>query len=172
MVRTATSRSKSDSIRLFPSRTFWRKVWMRCRWPSSGSSYFCRDEPLIQVLTFHQPLHGVQIRTQLGIQIAILHQQIVLQRNKESRAPRIALPPRAAPKLIVDAAAFVFLRADHVQSARFRRPLPEPDIGAPARHVGGNGHRAALARARDDARFQFVIPGVKHPMRNVAQKRA
>ena len=50
--------------------------------------------------------------------------QIVLQRQEELRAARIALAARAAAQLVVDAAALVALGADDVEAAGRRSPSP------------------------------------------------
>ena len=39
---------------------------------------------------------------------------------------------------------------------------PQLDVGAAARHVGGDGHRAGLARLGHDEGFLFVIAGIQH----------
>ncbi len=44
--------------------------------------------------------------------------QIVLQTDEEARFPRIALTPRPAAQLVVDAARFVSVRSKDVQTAQ------------------------------------------------------
>ena len=57
--------------------------------------------------------------------------QIVLERQEEFRASRIALAPGAAAQLIVDAAALVAFGADDIEAAGGDRLCPEPfDLGA------------------------------------------
>ena len=51
--------------------------------------------------------------------------QVVLQRQEELRAARIALAAGAAAQLVVDAAAFVTLGAEHVEAAGAKRLVLE-----------------------------------------------
>ena len=63
--------------------------------------------------------------------------QIVLQRQVEFRAPRIALATRASAQLIVDASALVALRADDIEAAGGDGLLLEPrDLGPDLRFLG------------------------------------
>ena len=57
--------------------------------------------------------------------------QVVLQRQVEPALARVALAARPAPELVVDPAALVALRAQHVEAAQLDHPLP---LG-----VGGGG---------------------------------
>ena len=88
--------------------------------------------------------------------------QIVFERDEKVRGTGIALARATAAQLAVDAAGFVALGADHVQAAEFGHARPEFNVGAAAGHVRGDGHRAALAGARDDFGFLLVILGVEH----------
>ena len=44
----------------------------------------------------------------------------------------------------------------------------EQDVGAAARHVGGDGHRALAAGLRDDLRFLRVVLRVQHDVLDAA----
>ncbi len=43
----------------------------------------------------------------------------------------------------------------------------EHDVGAAARHVGGDGHRARPPGLRDDVRLALVLLGIEHLVRDV-----
>jgi hypothetical protein len=119
--------------------------------------------------------------------------QVVLQRQIEPRRAGVALASGAPTQLVVDAAGFVALGADHVQAAKLdylvvlRLPFgadalasggvvdavqarfevaAEHDVGAAAGHVGGDGDGADLAGAGDDLRFLLVVLGVQHLVRD------
>ena len=92
--------------------------------------------------------------------------QVVFERNEELRAARVALAGTAPAQLAVDAARFVALGAEHEEPAELAHAFAELDVGPAARHVGGDGHGAALTRLRDDLRFDFVILRVQHVVRN------
>ena len=74
-----------------------------------GQLVFLQKQPRIQVVAFHQPLHGVGIAAQLGIEIPVFDEKVVLERNEEARAARIALPPGPPAKLVVDPATLMLL---------------------------------------------------------------
>ena len=64
-------------------------------------------------------------------------QQIVVERQVEAAEPRIALAPRTAAQLVVDAAAFVALGAEHEQPAGGAHRLAFGlHFGLDARHFG------------------------------------
>ena len=95
--------------------------------------------------------------------------QVVLEADEEDRATGVALPAGPAPQLVVDPAAVVPAAADHVQPAQLGDPFPvglvaaaEPDVDAPAGHLGGDGHRAVRAGLGDDRRLLGVVLGVEH----------
>src|ERR1019366_9446830 len=71
-----------------------------------------------------------------------------------------------APQLAVNAAGFVALGTDDVQTASFGYAGSEFDVGAAPGHVRRDSHGAALAGARDDFRFLLVILGVEHGVDN------
>ena len=48
-----------------------------------------------------------------------------------------------------------------METAQFLNPFTQDDIGPAARHVGGNGHCAALSRIGDNLRFRLVVFGVE-----------
>ena len=87
----------------------------------------------------------------------VAHQQIVLEADEEPRLAGIALAPRAAAQLQVDAPALVAVRADDIEAAECGHAVAirlalaaQPDVGAAAGHVGGDRDRAQRAGARDD----------------------
>ena len=90
--------------------------------------------------------------------------QIVFERNEKVRGTGIALARATAAQLAINAARFVAFRADDVQAAEVGDARPEFNVGATTGHVRGDGHRAALAGARDDFGFLLVIFGVQHGM--------
>ena len=82
--------------------------------------------------------------------------EIVFEADVEARAARIALARATSAQLAVDAARFVPLGADDVEAAALRHAGAEFNVGAAARHVGGDRDRARLAGAGDDLRFLHV----------------
>src|SRR5580704_18118848 len=58
------------------------------------------------------------------------------------------------------------LGAEDVQTATIGDTFPKFDVGTTAGHVGGDGHRAALPRARDDLSLLPVIFRVQNVVRN------
>ncbi len=92
--------------------------------------------------------------------------QVVLQRDVKPRTARVALARATATQLAVDAPGFVAFAADHVQAAHVRDAGAEFDVGAAARHVGGDGDGAALPRAGDDLGFLLVVFGIEHVVRD------
>src|SRR5688572_10092743 len=145
--------------------------------------------PDLEVLPVDDPLYAGDLRAHdrvldgtwprgasaPGEQIAepVAHHQVVVEADEEARLAGITLPAGAAAQLQVDAAAFMTIRADHVQPAAGgdaivlgRVPAPEPDVGAASGHVRRNGDGAGPARVRDDVRLLLVVPGVQHRARN------
>ena len=84
--------------------------------------------------------------------------QVVLGGQVEARAAGVALAPGAAAQLVVDAAALVALGADHVEPAEVRHAVAQLDVHAAPGHVGGDGHRAALAGVLDDLGHLSEMP--------------
>ena len=60
------------------------------------------------------------------------------------------------------------LGADDVQSTGLGDPFAQLDIGAPASHVGGDGHGALLSCQDDNLRFPLMLLGIEHVVRNLA----
>ena len=122
--------------------------------------------------------------------------QIVFEREIEGRRTRVALPSGSTPKLIVNTARFVPLSAYDVQSAdlenlvvlllpsdpakltlllahalaliEHERIAAQDNVGAAARHVGGDGHRSLATGLRDHLCFALMVLGVQHLVRNLA----
>ena len=92
-------------------------------------------------------------------------QDFVVEREELAVGAGIALAAAAADELAVDAPGFVHLGADHVQAAEFGDAGAEPDVGAAAGHVRGDGDFALLAGGGDDLGFAFDVPGVEHRRR-------
>ena len=90
--------------------------------------------------------------------------QIVFERDEKVRRTGVALARAASAQLAVNAARFVAFGGQHVQAAEFGDAGAEFDVRAAAGHVGGNGHRAALAGARDDFGLLLVIFRVENGM--------
>src|SRR5262249_2775603 len=101
------------------------------------------------------------------VEVAVLHYQGGLERDKESRAARVTLAARAAPQLIVNAPALVPVGANYVQATKCSYSLTKPDIGASPRHVRRDGHRPPLSALGNNGRFQFVIARVQHAVGHV-----
>ena len=128
--------------------------------------------PNLEVLTFDDALRARDFSPNDGMSIGrsdfsgrkragirrldpVSHQQVVLEAHEEPRLPGIALTPGAAPELKVDAPALVPVRADDIEAAERRDRVAvrsvcaaEPDVGASAGHVRGDGDRPDRARAR------------------------
>ena len=89
-------------------------------------------------------------------------QQVVFQGEIEPGGPGIALAAGAAPELVVDAAGLVAFGAQDVEAAPFHHPFAQDDVGAPAGHVGGDGHHAHLPGVGHDLGLFLVLLGVEH----------
>ena len=92
--------------------------------------------------------------------------QVVLQREEELRRAGIALTPRTAAQLVVDAPRLVPLRADDVESAERLHALAELDVRAAPRHIRRDRDRTLLPRVRDDLGFLLVELGVEDDVRD------
>ncbi|KGE03265.1 hypothetical protein HRUBRA_02213 [Pseudohaliea rubra DSM 19751] len=117
--------------------------------------------------------------------------EVVFKGQVEARDPRIALAAGPAPELVVDAPGLVALGAEDMQTAGFQNPrlprLPgraqflllrlvdvagsgelrievatKDNIGAAARHVGGDGDHPGAAGLGDNLRLLLVVLGVEH----------
>jgi hypothetical protein len=102
--------------------------------------------PDLEILIFDELLDARWRIGRIELIDAVLDQQVVLKRNEELRAARIALPSGAASQLVVDAAALVPVEAQHVQASQFRHPCPEPNVHPAAGHIRRDRHRAWLTR--------------------------
>src|ERR1700761_6123454 len=119
-------------------------------------------------------------------------QQVVLQRQVETRRTRIALAARTTTQLVVDTARLMSLGTDNVQAAGFEhlimallpfglgalaidlvgifgqrsqcsfKAAAEHDIGTAASHVGGDGDRTRCTGLRHDVRLALVLLGIEH----------
>ncbi len=94
--------------------------------------------------------------------------QVVFHRDEEDGRAGVSLTAGAAAQLTVHAAAVVPLRADDGQTAQGAHLVGELDVGASARHIGGDGHRALLSGVRHDLGLTGVLLGVEHLMGNAA----
>ena len=77
--------------------------------------------------------------------------EIVLQRQEELRSARVALPAGSPAQLVVDAAAFVPLRADDIEPAGVDRLLFE------SRDLGADRRLLRLARLRRRSRVDLLL---------------
>src|SRR5262245_51725161 len=101
-----------------------------------GSLIFVEEGAGIQVLPFHQSLNRGGIVSIMRNDVAVLHHEIVLQRDEETRAAGVALASSAPTELIVDAPALMLIRADYVQASQLRDSSAELDVRSTARHIG------------------------------------
>ena len=92
--------------------------------------------------------------------------QVVLGRQEEARAARVALAAGAAAELVVDAAGLVALGADDVEAAELAHAVAELDVDAAAGHVRRDRDGAALAGVLDDLGLAGVVLGVQHVVRD------
>src|SRR6266508_3027127 len=92
--------------------------------------------------------------------------EVVLTREVEPRLAGIALAPRAAPELVVDAPRFVALGAEHVEAAEVDDALVELDVDAAAGHVRRDRDRSPLACVLDDLRLALVLLRVQDVVRD------
>ena len=109
---------------------------------------------MLQFLPFLQP-HLLHVFHDL-VRAEQAH-QIVFERDEEVRRARIALARATSAQLPVNAPRLVPFRGEHVQAAQFGDAGAKFDVRAAARHVRGDGDRAALAGAGDDFGFLLVI---------------
>ena len=116
------------------------------------------EQPMLEFLAFLEAHALHQLHDTIAAEQA---HQIILKRNKKVRRTRIALARAATAQLAVNAARFVTLGAEHVQTTNSRHALAELDVGAATRHVRGDGDGPALAGAGDDFRLLLVILGVE-----------
>ena len=118
---------------------------------------------------FHSPVHEALY----GVAAESPH-QVVIERDIEASLSRVALPARAAAKLVVYAPRLMALSAQNEQAAKRDNlvviflPLffgdaehvavaAEDDVGAASRHVGGDRNRAGVSRLRHDIRLTLVL---------------
>jgi len=83
--------------------------------------------------------------------------ELVLERGVEPGRSLVALAAGAAAELVIDPARLVALRADDMEPAELAHALAKEDVHAAAGHVGREGHRTLLPRARDDERLALVV---------------
>ena len=88
--------------------------------------------------------------------------QIIFQAEEEHGAALVTLPAGTTPQLQIDAAALVAFGAQDVQAAQLLDPFAQFNVGAPAGHIGGDGHRPAVARPQDDLSLTLVLLGVQY----------
>src|ERR1700691_5694014 len=80
--------------------------------------------------------------------------QIVFQRKEKDRCARIALPARTAAQLVIDAARFMPLGADHEQTAR-RADFLARLVDFTLQRSDGGFVRRAVERKFREARFEI-----------------
>src|SRR6266481_3761052 len=119
---------------------------------------------MLELLTFletkalHDSRHPIG-----GAEVA---HQIVFETDIESRTARIALPRAAPAQLSIDAARFVTLRADNVETATVWNTGSKFNVRSTPGHVCGNRNGARLAGARHNFSFLHVKLRVQNVMRN------
>src|SRR5215216_976564 len=92
--------------------------------------------------------------------------EVVLRGEIEAGFARIALTPRAAAQLVVDAPRLMALGSEDVQAPRFDDSLAELDVDSAAGHVGRDRDCAGLAGANDDLRLALVLLRIQDVMRD------
>ena len=101
--------------------------------------------------------------------------EVVFQGQVEAGGAGVALAAGAAAQLVVDAAGLVALGAQDVEAAQFHHAFAQDDVGAPAGHVGGDGHHALLPGLGHDLGLFLVLLGVEDfvldafPLQQLAQ---
>src|SRR5215217_1521661 len=88
-------------------------------------------------------------------------EQIVLEREVESRPARVPLSPGAAAELVVDPARFVSLGPHDIEPPKLRNPPAKLDVGTSTGHVRSDSNRAPLAGLRDDLCLPLVLLSIK-----------
>ena len=88
-------------------------------------------------------------------------EKLVLAREKHLPAARVALPGGAAEELAIDAAGSVRLRGEDEEATQGDGAFPESNVGAAARHVGGDRDGAHGARVLDDHGFLLMADGIE-----------
>ncbi len=143
--------------------------------------------PLLQPQLLHNPRNAVRAKQP---------HQIIFQRNKEPRHPRVPLPRATSAQLTVNPARLMPLAPNHIQTRRpLLNQLPERlfaihlvrqlhrthhllalhpddalaqlDVRSAPRHVRGNRNRARLPRIRHNFRLALVILRIQHIMRHI-----
>ena len=152
--------------------------------PLLGSLDGAGDHAVLDGLAFLHAQFGHDAGDAVG---AKQTHQIVFEAEEEAGGAGVALAPRAAAQLAVNAPRLVPLGADDMQAARhhlvtcflviygavavvvdqtalraFHDAGAKLDVGATAGHVGRDGHGAGLAGTRDDVGFLRVEFCVEH----------
>ena len=141
----------------------------------------------VDLLVGDQAIAG-HVRRRGQFVAGVAHDEVVFQADEEQRAPGVALPAGPAAQLIIHAPALVLPAAENIEAAKFGHPFPvglvtaldsvrrsalraggrilgaaaEPDVHAPAGHLGRHGHRAVRTGLGDDRGFLVVVLGVEH----------
>ena len=99
----------------------------------------------------------------------------ILETGKEHRAARITLTAGASPQLVVQTLSVMPSGPDDTEPTQLHHFLSrgsvvcgtaEPDVGATAGHLSGDGHRVPRARLGDDLRLLGVVLRVEHHRRH------
>ena len=99
--------------------------------------------------------------------LAVTLDDVIFERNEEAGGTGVALAACPAPELEVDAASFMAIGADDVESAQFGDTRTEADVGATSGHIGGDGDSTALSGMGNQGRFALFVASVEYVVGNV-----
>src|SRR5205807_3758153 len=123
-----------------------------------------KKEAEAEVLPLNRLLNVIRALVDSGIVRFVADQQIIFKRDKKAGAAGISLSSGTAPQLIINAAALMLVGTDHVEPAQLGHALSQFDVCTATRHVGGDGHCAALTSSGNDAGLLLLIACIQHLM--------
>ncbi len=92
--------------------------------------------------------------------------EVVIERNIKLARSWVALAAGAPTQLVVDAARFMALGTNNMQSAELIYPLAKHNVGTAASYVGSECYNAFLAGASNHRGFGLVVFGIQSFMRH------